>query len=254
MHRLIPVRVPLTRAWFRPRKCTEVSRVNYFGPDRFSRRCSDRRIAFIYAPVGWKMLPRTADIIQGFCISRSEISSTTRNLLFRPATVAQICGLFRDASSSFSRWKFTLDFSSLFFSSSPSPLSFSLLFLSFLLSSVSLLPSRFFFFFHSVPIVDASWHTFIIHDRWLHRNRGLRAEGKSTKPAPPLFVLSRVLLNTSRRRVDETHSKGGQSSPSPPAFVPGTFGKYLNAAAEENERANGWLLELPAAALHYRDL
>lgn len=40
------------------------------------------------------MLSRTADITHGFCISHGEISSSTRNLLFRLAVVAQICGLF----------------------------------------------------------------------------------------------------------------------------------------------------------------
>lgn len=84
------------------------------------------------------MLSRTADITHGFCISHGEISSSTRNLLFRLAVVAQICGLFRPLplspdENSLSKFPFlsfpfpflSLLFSLLFFSSlffrSPSP-------------------------------------------------------------------------------------------------------------------------------------
>lgn len=48
----------------------------------------------MYVEGGGKVLSRTADITHGFCISHGEISSSTRNLLFRLAVVAQICGLF----------------------------------------------------------------------------------------------------------------------------------------------------------------
>lgn len=182
-----------------------VSRVNYFG----LIGSLGVTIAFIYTLVGWKMLPRTADIIHGFCISPGEISSTTRNLLFRPVVVAQICGLFHDASP-FSRW-----------------------------NSVS--PSLFFSFFHifflflsflrlvlSVPIVDASWHTFIIHGRWFHRNRGLRAGGKLTIPALPLFVLSPGVVKYPAAGWWDALER--ELQPSAPVF-----GKYLNARQREWE-------------------
>lgn len=109
--------------------------VNYF--DRSSRWIS----GFIYGRYkegggererGGKMLSRTADITHGFCISHGEISSSARNLLFRLAVVARICGLFRHASPSLS------DENSLSRNFSPRsfPFSFPLLF-SFLFSFCS---------------------------------------------------------------------------------------------------------------------
>lgn len=80
----------------------------------------------------------------------------------------------------------------------------------------------------SVPIVDASWHTFIIHSRWFHRNRGLRAGGKLTIPALPLFVLSPGVVKYPAAGWWDALER--ELQPSAPVF-----GKYLNARQREWE-------------------
>ena len=198
-----------------------VSRVNYFG----LIGSLGVTIAFIYTPVGWKMLPRTADIIHGFCISPGEISSTTWNLLFRPVVVAQICGLFHDASS-FSRWNSVS--TSLFFPF----FHFFFLFPSF----VSFYP------FQSSTRVD----TLLLSTADDFIGIEGSAQGVSWRFRPFLYSFyPRVLLNTPPP-VDETHSKGNSS-------LRHRYLENIWMRGKENGKAV-WLREFTARALHYNDL
>lgn len=119
------------------------------------------------------MLSRTADITHGFCISHGEISSSTRNLLFRLAVVAQICGLFRPLplspdENSLSKFPF---------------LSFPFPFLSLLFSLLFFSLSFFSFSFPRRGLTQFHYPRRMIPSRGIEGSASGKGKGKSTIPA-----------------------------------------------------------------------